>query len=48
MLFRKTHSTKKKNIYKDKDIDYKHVSLYMVYTYWFLFIPVYTIEEFVE
>tara|TARA_R110000850_G_scaffold100316_4_gene207521 strand:- start:8376 stop:8522 length:147 start_codon:yes stop_codon:yes gene_type:complete len=48
MIFRKTHNTKKKKVLRGKFDTKKESALYRVYTYWFLFIPVYQYEEFIE
>ncbi len=47
MIFRKTHNTKIKKVIKDRLDDKKVYSLYETHTYWFLFVPVYTIEKFI-
>jgi hypothetical protein len=48
MIFRKTHKTKQKKIYRDSLSSKKEYALYRVYTYWFLFLPVYQYEEFIS
>jgi len=48
MIFRQTHSTAKKDIFRGKFDTKKERALYRVYTYWFLFIPIYTRYEFIE
>lgn len=48
MLFRKTSKTKVKKIFRNNDGGYKTKSLYRVTTYWFLFLPVYSYDEFIS
>lgn len=48
MLIRKTLSTKQKKIFRGNFDCKKESALYRVTTYWFLFIPVYQFEQFIE
>ena len=48
MIIRKTISTRIKGIYRDKYEDKKTKALYRVTTYWFLIIPIYQKEEFLD
>ena len=48
MLITKTLSTKKKKIFRGKFDAKKESALYRVTTYWFLFIPVYSKQEFID
>lgn len=48
MIFRKTHGTEKRKIFRGKHDIKKEAALYRKYTYWFLFIPVYTTYEFID
>ena len=48
MLIRKTMRTKKKKIWTGKFDSKKSSTLYRVTTYWFLFLPVYSSETFID
>lgn len=48
MIIRKTHRTKRKKIYRDKHALDKIYALYRVTTYWFLCIPIYQTEQFID
>ncbi len=44
MIFRKTISTRKKEVYKNIDSKYKRNILIETKTYWILFIPVLSVD----
>jgi hypothetical protein len=48
MIIRKTIKTKVKKIFRGKNENYKENALYRVVTYWFIFIPVYQCEQFID
>ena len=48
MIVTMTHSTVKKDIFRGRYDVKKERALYRKYTYWFLFIPIYTRYEFIE
>jgi len=48
MIIRKTVTTLQKRIWRDKCATSKSWALYRVITYWFLFIPIYRYEQFID
>lgn len=49
MIIRKTQKTKVKKIRRDSYLtSQKKPALYRVTTYWFLFVPVFSYEEFID
>ena len=47
-MIRVTHKTIIKGIYKSKDDDCRRRALYKVVTWWFLFIPIYSKQTFLD
>ena len=47
-MIRVTSKTMQKKIYKDKDDIHKKPAIYRVVTWWFLFIPIYSKQTFLD